>query len=120
MNRMGREGWEWPQCSAGEQRHLRLCLVLLLSSYPGSGHSLNPFPTQRSRVLPQSSPSLVFLRRIFPFASPRRREHFSGTVLLSWQQKQQLCLLLQVTQQIQGLGKVGTWHGLQLDLLQTP
>lgn len=41
-------------------------------------------------------------------------------MLLSWQQKQQLCLLLQVTQQIKGLGMVGTQHGLQLDLLQTP
>lgn len=65
-----------------------------------------------------------FLRGIFPFASrlssvitvpsPRGREHFSRTVLLSWQQKQQFCLLLQVTQQIKGFGKVGsTQHGLQ-------
>lgn len=41
-------------------------------------------------------------------------------MLLSWQQKLQLCLLLQVTQQIKGLGTMGTQHGLQLGLLQTP
>lgn len=72
----------------------------------------------------------MFQRCTFPFASrlssiitvpsPRGREHFNSTVLLSWQQKQQLCLLLQVTQQIKGLGMVDTQHGLQLDLLQTP